>query len=67
MVYQDPNKMEEDCKEIEVKGEIYKIGFMLRVRPDAIRQPKSGKGKYWVVNGIADEMRPYSILTKRIK
>ena len=67
LVYQDPNKMEEDCKEIEVEGgEVYKIGFMLRVRPDAIRQPKSGKGKYWVVNGTADELRPYSILSKRV-
>ena len=67
LVYQDPNKMEEDCVEIETNGEVYKIGFMLRVRPDAIRQPKSGNGKYWVVNGTADELRPYSILSKRVK
>ena len=66
IVYQDPSKMEEDCTEIETNGEIYKIGFMLRVRPDAIRQPKSGNGKYWVVNGTSDELRPYSILSKRI-
>lgn len=65
-VCQNPKDMEEDCEEIENGGEIYKIGFMLRINPEAIRIPKSGNGKYWVVNGTKNELRPYSILSKRI-
>ena len=66
-VCQNPEDMEEDCEEIEVGNEVYKIGFMLRIKPEAIRIPKSGKGKYWVVNGTKEDLRPYSILSKRIR
>ena len=37
---------------------------MLRVKPDKIRIPKSASN-VWVVNGIADEIRPYGILLQK--
>ena len=46
-------------------GKKYKVGFMLRVKPDKIRASKD-KEDYWVLNGTIDEMRPYRILLKEI-
>ncbi len=67
-VYQNPKDMEEDCQEIKFGDEIYKIGFMLRIDPNAIRIPVSGGGKYWVVkDGTKNYLRPYGILSKKIK
>ena len=66
-VCQNPKDMEEDCEVIEYGNEKYKIGFMLRINPDAIRIPKSENGKYWVVSGTRDDLRPYGILYKKIK
>jgi len=46
-------------------GKKYKVGFMLRVKPDKIRASKDMED-YWVLNGTIDEMRPYRILLKEI-
>ena len=50
---------------MEIEGNWYKVGFMLRVKPDKIRAPKSHKN-YWVLNGDFDELRPYRLLIKKI-
>lgn len=43
----------------------WKIGFMLRVKPNVMK--KSNDGKLWVVNGNSSEVRPYRILIKSNK
>ena len=65
----DPSIMEQYAKPINTKKGIYKIGFMLRVKPDKIRKPK-GMENYWVLNrenqkDNFEEMRPYRILIKK--
>ena len=51
----------------EINGIKYKTVLMNRVKPDAIRQCTCEKEKeYWVVNGTADEIRPYRILYKQV-
>ena len=41
----------------------YKIGFMMRVKPDRIRISKTVPD-YWVLDGTTNEMRPYRIMIK---
>jgi hypothetical protein len=48
-----------------IQGKSYKVGFMLRVKPDKIRFGSLHKN-YWVLNGSFDELRPYRLLVKRI-
>ena len=61
----DPKIMEENTEIINANGENYKVGFMLRIKPDKIRA--TGKNKYiWIVNGNDNEFRPYGILIKKI-
>ena len=60
-----PNVLENDGGIVQVGNKKYKIGFMLRVRPDKIRIAKSNPD-YWVLNGNSDEIRPYRILIKEI-
>ena len=55
--------MGENTEIININGYDYKIGFMIRVKPDKIRCPESYKD-IWVVNGNYDEFRPYGILLK---
>ena len=57
------NIMGENTEIININGYDYKIGFMIRVKPDKIRCPESYKD-IWVVNGNYDEFRPYGILLK---
>ena len=47
----------------EINGEKYKTVFMVRVKPEAIRDCQCTD--YWVVNGKPDEIRPYRILYKK--
>ena len=49
----------------EINGKKYIMGFMMRVKPDKIRQANSQKD-YWVLDGTPNEMRPYRILIKEI-
>ena len=46
-------------------GKKYKMGFMMRVKPDRIRQASRNKD-YWVLDGTVNEMRPYRILVKEV-
>ena len=63
--FQNPKIMEEKTEIVNANGVKYKMGFMLRVKPDKIRIPQSNN-QVWVVNGISEEIRPYGILLKRI-
>ena len=60
-----PGVLESDGGIVQVGNKKYKIGFMLRVRPDKIRIAKSNPD-YWVLNGNSDEIRPYRILIKNL-
>ena len=62
----DPKIMEEYTETINANGENYKVGFMIRVKPNKFRASKKNKN-IWVVNGNDDEFRPYGILIKEIK
>ena len=58
--------MEKDAETINVNGEDYKVGFMVRVKPDKIRASAKNKN-IWIVNGNDNEFRPYGILIKKAK
>ena len=58
-----PDVMDEYAGACEIDGKCYKIGFMIRVKPDKIRASYVKKD-YWVLNGTPDEMRPYRIMIK---
>ena len=59
----DPTIMEKDAETINVNGKDYKVGFMVRVKPDKIRSSAKNKN-IWIVNGNDNEFRPYGILIK---
>ena len=63
---QDPEVMEEYTEAVEIKGEKYKLGLMLRVNPSKIRCPEN-KDDLWVVDGFSDDIRPYGILIQKIE
>ncbi len=60
-----PNVLDNEGGVIQVGNKKFKIGFMLRVRPDKIRIAKSNPD-YWVLNGDSSEIRPYRILIKQL-
>ena len=62
--YQDPEDMEKKTGIISIGDEKYQLAFMLRVKPEQIRAPKSNP-YFWVVNGTPDEIRPYGILIRK--
>ena len=61
----NPNVLDQEGGVIQVGNKQYKIGFMLRVRPEKIRIAKTNND-YWVLNGTSDEIRPYRILIKNL-
>ena len=61
----NPNVLDQEGGVTQVGNKRYKIGFMLRVRPDKIRIAKTNPD-YWVLDGTSDEIRPYRILIKQI-
>lgn len=61
--YTDPKLMIKKTGIINVNGTNYKMGLMMRVKPDKIRRPKSDK-RVWILNGNPEEIRPYGILLK---
>ena len=61
----DPNVMDQYAHSTNKNGKQYKMGFMMRVKPDKIRYSLAKKD-YWVLNGKTDEMRPYRILIKEV-
>ena len=61
----NPNVMDQygSKSNTNINGKTYKMGFMMRVKPDKIRI--SGKRpEYWVLDGTTNEMRPYRIMIK---
>ena len=58
-----PDVMNEYAGTAKINGKSFKLGFMIRVKPDKIRASKDQQD-YWVLNGTTDEMRPYRILIK---
>ena len=60
-----PDILEKYTETISVNGENYKVGFQVRVRPDAIRASKQNP-KMWILNGNDNEIRPYGILIKKV-
>ena len=46
-------------------GKTFKMGFMMRVKPDRIRYSNS-MPDYWVLDGTTQEMRPYRIMIKEV-
>ena len=64
----EPNVMDGYAKTStkQVNGKKYKIGFMMRVRPDKIRISQRTPS-YWVLDGTTDETRPYRIMLKENK
>ena len=61
----DPKIMEKFTEKINANGENYKVGFMIRVKPDKFRASGNNKN-IWIVNGNDNELRPYGILIKKI-
>ena len=61
----NPNVLDQEGGVTQVGNKRYKIGFMLRVRPEKIRIAKTNPD-YWVLNGTSDEIRPYRILIKNL-
>ena len=61
----DPNVMNDYARSssTSVNQKHYKMGFMMRVKPDKIRYSNSQKD-YWVLDGTTDQMRPYRIMVK---
>ena len=60
-----PEILEENCEIFSFEGKNYKIGFMIKVKPEKIRCPKN-HNKIWVIDGTDDDFRPYGILIKNI-
>ena len=63
--FSEPKLLEESTETIDVNGDNYKVGFMVRVRPDRIRVSKNNEN-IWIVNGNDNELRPYGILIKKV-
>ena len=59
----NPNVMDKYAKKTKNNGKTYKMGFMMRVKPDKIRYSNSMKD-YWVLDGTTEQIRPYRILIK---
>ena len=61
----DPKVMEGYAQQSSttVNQKKYKMGFMMRVKPDKIRYSNSQKN-YWVLDGTTEQMRPYRIMVK---
>ena len=63
--FNDPKLLEENTETIKVNDENYKVGFMVRVKPDKIRASEKNK-KIWILSGNYTDLRPYGILLKKI-
>ena len=56
--------VESSANFFNANGVDYKILLMCRVNPSKIRQP-SRHDKFWILNPVPEEIRPYRILIKR--
>ena len=59
----NPDVMDSYAQTTNKIGKTFKMGFMMRVKPDRIRYSNS-KPDYWVLDGTTQEMRPYRIMIK---
>ena len=62
----NPNVMDSYAEKTKNNGKTYKMGFMMRVKPDKIRYSNSMKD-YWVLDGTTEQIRPYRILIKEVQ
>ena len=58
-----PDFMNEYAKIITLNCKRYKVGLMMRVKPDKIRQASSNPD-CWVLDGTTNQMRPYRVMIK---
>ena len=49
---------------MQIEGINYRVGFMLRVKPDKIRYSNQAPDE-WILNGNFSEIRPYRLLVKK--
>ena len=59
----DPKVMNSYAQSTKLNGKSYKIGFMMRVKPNKIRYSNKKKD-YWVLDGTTEQMRPYRLMIK---
>ena len=57
--------LEDNENIIEINDKKFKIGFMIKVKHDKIKQSKKNIN-FWFLNPTSDEIRPYRILIKKI-
>ena len=51
---------------INIRGKKYKVGIMVRCKPDKIRVPRKQQN-YWVLDGNFDQLRPYRLLIRELR
>jgi hypothetical protein len=59
----DPKVMDDYAQSTKLNGKRYKMGFMMRVKPNKIRYSNKKKD-YWVLDGTTEQMRPYRLMIK---
>ena len=59
----DPKVMDDYAQSTKLNGKSYKMGFMMRVKPNKIRYSNKKKD-YWVLDGTTEQMRPYRLMIK---
>ena len=63
--FQKPELIYTSSEEINANEIKYKLGIMVRVKPDAIRCSEKNK-LLWIANGNDEEIRPYGILIIKV-
>ena len=61
----NPDVMDSYAHTTNKIGKTFKMGFMMRVKPDRIRY-SNNMPDYWVLDGTTKEMRPYRIMIKEV-
>ena len=61
----NPDVMDSYAHKTNKIGKTFKMGFMMRVKPDRIRY-SNNMPDYWVLDGTTKEMRPYRIMIKEV-
>ena len=59
----EPKVMDDYAQSTKLNGKSYKMGFMMRVKPNKIRYSNKKKD-YWVLDGTTEQMRPYRLMIK---
>ena len=61
----NPDVMDSYAHKTNKIGKTFKMGIMMRVKPDRIRY-SNNMPDYWVLDGTTKEMRPYRIMIKEV-